>query len=72
MKTPELEAKYQVFAIELRRIKNGDYGHNIFYFVLRTYLRVSLELRLIRLNKDFEYGRINKAQYMYYKEIIHL
>lgn len=71
-KTPELEAKYQVFAVELRKIKDGRHGHNLWFFALKAYLAVSLRLRTIRLNSDFKQGKITLQQYLNYKEIIHL
>jgi hypothetical protein len=72
IKTQELEAKYQVFAVELRKIKDGRRGRNLWYFVLRTYLAVSLLLRLIRLKNDYRQGKITLDQYSNYKGIIHL
>jgi hypothetical protein len=68
----ELGWKYINYATELRKIKDGRYGHNLWFFALRTYLAVSLWLRLIRLNKDFKQGKITLAQYLNWKEIIHL
>lgn len=67
-----LESKYQVYAVELRKIKDGRYGHNLWYFALRSYLAISLRLRMIRLNKDFKQGKITLVQYLAWKDIIHL
>lgn len=68
----EMEWKYINYSVELRRIKNGEYGHNLWYFILRTYLAVSLYLRWIRLYIDLIHGNINKRQYISYRNIIHL
>ena len=67
-----LEAKYQVYAVELRKIKDKRYGRNLWFFALKAFLAVSLRLRMVRLNKDFKQGKITLAQYLNYKEIIHL
>lgn len=75
-KQPELEAKYQVRSVELQRFKNGQVDvklrHNVWYFIQRTYWKLSLRLRLIRLKYEFEENLITREQYDNWKEIIHL
>jgi hypothetical protein len=68
----ELEWKYINYSVELRKIKDGRYGRNIFFFILRTYLAVSLLIRLFRLKMDLKHGNISKRQYISYSRIIHL
>jgi hypothetical protein len=69
-KTAELEPKYQVFAVELRKIKDGRYGHNLWYWILRLYLNVSLRIRLSRLNEDFNDNKLTRDQYNSFLSII--
>jgi len=70
MKTPELESKYIVMANELAAIKNGRRGHNLWFWIIRTWLRISLEIRLERLKEDYKDSVITKVQYDAWSSII--
>lgn len=70
MKTPELESRYITMATELANIKNGRYGHNIWFWAIQLYMNLSLRIRLIRLQNDYNENIITKHQYLYYSQII--
>lgn len=71
MKKPtELEWKYMCYAVELYRLKHGFYGRNIWHFILRFHLSMSLRKRLNRLKDDFKDSKITTDEYNNWSEIL--
>ena len=68
MKTPDLEWKYIEYATTLRMTKNDKVG--FIGFLIKTYLRMKLKNRLVRVINDFEENNITRKQYEHYSKVI--